>query len=1050
MKIKKVIIDGFRAYENAENGTFDFSTDSGDCADFVAIFAPNGFGKTSFYDALEYALTENISRFVRDAHRGDYDSKSRTQVQRKRKQYVLRNHTISDSSIAKIQVTLDIAGREKLIEKEIPKPKGGNRDFHFKKKSLDDSSFGLPDVFLSQEAIDAFLREEKAEARYLRFMSNFGDSDEIYRANLGTLRRELESSLDDARYTLSQVRAIAERPINLQIFNEINQSITSLEDEESAIHPIDENFNAEQELSLRNEIARRLYELNLSNENYEKNVAALTQLTSAYPRFMTALKRKKNAANLTAEIAESRLEFEKLENARRSAEGLEENVQAARRNKTALSEIALQTPEFESANVRRKAATDSKNVHIKGLNLLHVDLAATEQREVQCKLRIDEVDAAIRSLLNSQQSSAATFGQIEVKEETIKTCELELNQRKKYVDALVTKMQQDREQFEKIRALRIDNDSLESLELMLIASDEFSLIELRAALVELSAKEAILDDRTKALKATKVKVGKIAQFVDLGRTLVNELKTPQCPLCSHTHDSYLELLNKILDNQNLTAQEDEALRQTQDAEYALASSRAHVTNLFRQAEKAKLKRVEELRQFLSADEVELSARRNALKDISDERSLTLQELTELKNATLNLTPSLFSEKIRSEINQRHLIKEAELLDLAETTRKIKELQSRRKHLWQEAEAEQAKIDVIEEDEVFRRVFNFCKERQIDLVSARKGIENELSESSAQVDNLEKKFSQELSLITELIAKKPHLSTWSEHEALAKKTRAQQDELAADTVIIPYITGLKLQIQNFEDARLEEDLVSVISDTLSTVIKKRDANARMLRGYNVLEQQLDNVGPFVESLQAQRHLKVLELELQEKEALESILQSEYQSATVELDKKIQTFFYPDLINSIYRRIDPHPDFKRVEFACDFENEKPTLEVFVADQEGDLISPNLYFSAAQVNILSLSIFLARALHAKDGESEIGCIFIDDPIHSMDSINVLSTIDLLRSLSLKFNRQIILSTHDKNFFELLQRKLPSEQCKAKFLELETFGKVSQPEKFIGVTLS
>jgi exonuclease SbcC len=59
-------------------------------------------------------------------------------------------------------------------------------------------------------------------------------------------------------------------------------------------------------------------------------------------------------------------------------------------------------------------------------------------------------------------------------------------------------------------------------------------------------------------------------------------------------------------------------------------------------------------------------------------------------------------------------------------------------------------------------------------------------------------------------------------------------------------------------------------------------------------------------------------------------------------------------------------------------------------------------------------------------------------MDSINVLSTIDLLRSLSLKFNRQIILSTHDRNFFELLQRKLPAQQCKSKFLELATFGKV------------
>ena len=311
MKIKKVIIDGFRAYENAQNGTFDFSINSNECADFVAIFAPNGFGKTSFYDAVEYALTENISRFVRDGHRTDYDSKSRTQLQRKRKQYILRNHSISDSDVAKVQVTLDIRGEEKVLEKEVPKPKAGNRDFHFKKRSADGSS-GLADVFLSQEAIDAFLREEKAEARYLRFMSNFGDSDEIYRANLSTLKRELESSLEETRSAISHLREIAERPINLDIFSNINQSIALLGDGDSVIRPIDGSFNAEQELSLRSAISKRLYELNLSDEHDEKDVAVLTQMVAACPTFMAASRQKGLASRSMAEIEENHIKFRQL------------------------------------------------------------------------------------------------------------------------------------------------------------------------------------------------------------------------------------------------------------------------------------------------------------------------------------------------------------------------------------------------------------------------------------------------------------------------------------------------------------------------------------------------------------------------------------------------------------------------------------------------------------------------------------------------------------------------------------------------------------------
>ena len=155
---------------------------------------------------------------------------------------------------------------------------------------------------------------------------------------------------------------------------------------------------------------------------------------------------------------------------------------------------------------------------------------------------------------------------------------------------------------------------------------------------------------------------------------------------------------------------------------------------------------------------------------------------------------------------------------------------------------------------------------------------------------------------------------------------------------------------------------------------------------------------------------------------------------------------DLINSIYRKIDPHPAFKKVEFRADFDSDKPGLNIVVSDEGGRLISPILYFSAAQTNILSLSVFLASALHAKDDEgNSINVILIDDPIQSMDSINILSTIDLLRSICLQFDKQIIISTHDENFFKLLQRKIPTQIWGSKFLQLEKFGVVVPVEPFL-----
>jgi len=64
MKFKKIEIQAFRAYNLAKEGTFDF-TKGKEIADFVSIYAPNGFGKTSFYDAVEWGITHNIHRFLK-------------------------------------------------------------------------------------------------------------------------------------------------------------------------------------------------------------------------------------------------------------------------------------------------------------------------------------------------------------------------------------------------------------------------------------------------------------------------------------------------------------------------------------------------------------------------------------------------------------------------------------------------------------------------------------------------------------------------------------------------------------------------------------------------------------------------------------------------------------------------------------------------------------------------------------------------------------------------------------------------------------------------
>ena len=56
MKINKVNIHAFRLFGD-ESVDFSAKKDSRKTANFVALYAPNGFGKTSFFDSMEFCMT---------------------------------------------------------------------------------------------------------------------------------------------------------------------------------------------------------------------------------------------------------------------------------------------------------------------------------------------------------------------------------------------------------------------------------------------------------------------------------------------------------------------------------------------------------------------------------------------------------------------------------------------------------------------------------------------------------------------------------------------------------------------------------------------------------------------------------------------------------------------------------------------------------------------------------------------------------------------------------------------------------------------------------
>ena len=257
---------------------------------------------------------------------------------------------------------------------------------------------------------------------------------------------------------------------------------------------------------------------------------------------------------------------------------------------------------------------------------------------------------------------------------------------------------------------------------------------------------------------------------------------------------------------------------------------------------------------------------------------------------------------------------------------------------------------------------------------------------------------------------------------------------------------KIELTDKDKSQIEKEFFDLIEKQKQTQKIIEDK----IEKYKIIEILKDDCLNVTVSQKIQDKIKKNLEGLKKLDNAEGQLNIEKDNLIEYLTKTIDEFFYTELINKIYKKIDPHPDYQAIELKCEFADAKPRLQIYTTkvNDKGEVERsvPALYFSTAQVNVLSLSIFLARALKTKNPETKeaVDCIFIDDPIQSMDSINILSFIDLFRGITLSLGKQLIVSTHEENFHLLLQKKIPNELFKSKFIEFETFGKL-KPDQYI-----
>lgn len=126
----------------------------------------------------------------------------------------------------------------------------------------------------------------------------------------------------------------------------------------------------------------------------------------------------------------------------------------------------------------------------------------------------------------------------------------------------------------------------------------------------------------------------------------------------------------------------------------------------------------------------------------------------------------------------------------------------------------------------------------------------------------------------------------------------------------------------------------------------------------------------------------------------------------------------VLRGIYAMIDPHPVFRNVGFVTRFTRGRGRLSTTIDDTHANLSSesPWAVLSSSQMNALAVAVFLSFNLGMP--RLPVETAMLDDPLQSLDDVNLLGLIDLLRRT--KGRRQLIISTHDSRFGHLIQRKL------------------------------
>lgn len=298
--------------------------------------------------------------------------------------------------------------------------------------------------------------------------------------------------------------------------------------------------------------------------------------------------------------------------------------------------------------------------------------------------------------------------------------------------------------------------------------------------------------------------------------------------------------------------------------------------------------------------------------------------------------------------------------------------------------------------------------------------SQVSALAATVEELERHQSVSVAALREAERRERHRAHLRDERV--RRLHELNLETADDADLVPVLR------QAFEDAlHLSAQLAEHRAQGERLALDLTRAGERARR--RELEHQVDTVRGEVAELKG-----LLQSREQTGEVAGAVLEGLRNAASEVVAAQLE--LTDPLLQRIYATADPHPSFRAVRLLTKIARGRGRLNTAVLDPHAGLSSesPEAVLSSSQMNALAVSVFLALNLSVRTLPMQ--AVILDDPLQSLDDVNLLGLIDLLRRT--KDRRQLLVSTHDERFGRLLARKLRPVQDgqRTRVIELSGWG--------------